>query len=273
MRLVLGAHALDLATPRIMGVLNITPDSFSDGGRFLAPDAALAEARALVAAGADLIDVGGESTRPGAAPVAIDEELRRVVPIVARLAAELGVPVSIDTTKPEVMRAAVEAGATLINSIDALRAPGALAAAAACGVPVCLMHMQGEPRTMQDDPRYGDVVGEVAAFLRERVEAAVEAGIAADAIVLDPGLGFGKTLEHNLELLRGLPRLAELGRPLLVGASRKRLIGELTGRPVEGRAVGSAVVAAFAVARGAQLVRAHDVAATRDALGVAVALR
>jgi dihydropteroate synthase len=272
MRLALGAHTLDLTTPRIMGVLNVTPDSFADGGRFVATDDALAQARAMVAAGADLIDVGGESTRPGAAPVAVDEELARVVPVIERLVAELAVPVSIDTTKPEVMRAAVAAGATLINSVDALRAPGALAAAAAAGVPVCLMHMQGEPRTMQRDPRYGDVVGEVAAFLRERLAAAAAAGIAPEAVLLDPGLGFGKTLDHNLALLRGLPALAALGRPLVVGVSRKRMIGDLTGRAVEDRAVGSAVAAAFAVARGAQVVRAHDVAATRDALRIAAAL-
>jgi dihydropteroate synthase len=273
MRLALGAHTLDLATPRIMGVLNVTPDSFSDGGRFASVDAALAQARAMVEAGADLIDVGGESTRPGAAPVGADEELARVMPVVERLAAELAVPISIDTCKPAVMRAAVAAGAALINSVDALREPGALAAAAAAGVPVCLMHMQGEPRTMQRDPRHGDVIGEVVAFLRERVAAAAAAGIAEDAILLDPGLGFGKALEHNLALLRGLPALAALGRPLVVGASRKRMIGDLTGRPVEDRAVGSAVAAAFAVARGAHIVRAHDVAATRDALRVAAALR
>lgn len=273
MRLTLGARTLDLATPRIMGVLNVTPDSFSDGGRFVAVDAALAQARAMLAAGADLIDVGGESTRPGAEPVTAAQELERVVPIVERLAAEIDAPISIDTVKPEVMRAAVAAGATLVNSVDALRVPGALAAAAACGVPVCLMHMQGEPRTMQREPRYDDVVEEVAAFLRERAAAAVAAGVAPDAILLDPGLGFGKTLAHNLALLRGLPMLAALGRPLLVGASRKRMIGDLTGRPVEERVVGSAVVAAFAVARGARVVRVHDVAETRDALRIAVALR
>lgn len=273
MLLTLGAHRLDLGTPRIMGVLNVTPDSFSDGGRFDTVDAALARARAMVEAGADLIDVGGESTRPGAASVGADEELARVLPVVERITAELAVPVSIDTTKPAVMRAAVAAGATLINSIDALRTPGALAMAAGLGVPVCLMHMQGEPRTMQRSPCYDDVVGEVAAFLTGRVRAAEGAGIAADAILLDPGLGFGKALAHNLALLRGLPMLVALGKPLVVGVSRKRMIGDLTGRPVEERAVGSAVAAAFAVAGGACIVRAHDVAATRDALRIAVALR
>jgi len=272
MRLVLGAHTLDLATPRIMGVLNLTPDSFSDGGRHQALDAALARARRMVAEGADLIDVGGESTRPGAVPVGADAELARVVPVIAALVAELPVPVSIDTTKPEVMRAAVAAGATMINSVDALRAPGALAAAVALGVPVCLMHMQGEPRTMQREPDYGDVVAEVRGFLAARIAAALAAGVARAALLVDPGFGFGKTLAHNLALFDALPELAALGPPLLVGVSRKAMVGALTGRPVEERAVGSAVAAAFAVRRGARLVRVHDVAATRDALAIAAAL-
>jgi len=270
--LKVGARTLDLATPRIMGVLNVTPDSFSDGGRFTGLDAALERARAMVEEGADLIDVGGESTRPGAVPVAEGEELARVIPVIERLASELPVAVSVDTRKPAVMRAAVDAGATMINAVDALRTEGALTAAASLGVPVCLMHMQGEPATMQREPRYADVVAEVGAFLVERARAAEQAGVPADAVLFDPGIGFGKTLAHNLELLRRLPELARLGRPLVVGVSRKRLIGDLTGRPLEARAVGSAVAAAFAVARGACIVRAHDVAATRDALRIAMAL-
>jgi dihydropteroate synthase len=272
MFLELGPYRLDLRTPRLMGVLNVTPDSFSDGGRAGTVEAAVARARQMVAEGAHLIDVGGESTRPGATPVDEAEELRRVVPVITALTAELDAPVSIDTSKPAVMRAAVAAGATLINDVRALQGPEALATAASLGVAVCLMHMQGEPGSMQDAPQYTDVLGEVEAFLLARAAAAEAAGIPRAHILLDPGFGFGKTQAHNLALLRGLPRLAAHGYPVLAGLSRKRLIGELTGQPVEGRAVGSAVAAVEAARRGARILRVHDVAATRDALAVATAI-
>jgi dihydropteroate synthase len=263
-----GKHDLDLRTPRIVGVLNVTPDSFSDGGRYLAVADALAHARRLVAEGADLIEVGGESTRPGAVPLPAAEEAARVLPVVTALARELAVPIAIDTSQPEVMRAAVAEGATLINDVRAFQEAGALEAAASLGVPVCVMHMQGEPRTMQHAPQYGDVVAEVEAFLVARRAAAVAAGVDAAQILFDPGFGFGKDRAHNLALFAALPRLAQLGAPLMVGLSRKRLIGELTGREPGDRAVGSAVAAALAAARGARLLRVHDVAATKDALAV-----
>lgn len=263
-----GRHALDLRQPRIVGVLNVTPDSFSDGGRFANLAAALVHARRLVAEGADMIEVGGESTRPGAVAVSPADEAARVLPVIERLCAELDLPIAIDSSQPEVMRAAVSAGATFINDVRALRQEGALRAAAELGVPVCLMHMQGEPRTMQHAPQYEDVVAEVEGFLGERRAAAEAAGVPRAAIVLDPGFGFGKTQAHNLALFAALPRFAELGAPLLIGLSRKRMIGELTGREPAERAVGSAVAAAMAAARGARLLRVHDVAATRDALTV-----
>lgn len=272
MFLELGSHRLDLTTPQLMGVLNITPDSFSDGGVHLDPEAALARARVMVGEGAGLIDVGGESTRPGADRVDERTEIDRVVPVIARLSRELAVPVSIDTSKPAVMQAAVAAGATLINDVRGLCTPDALETAAALGVSVCLMHMQGEPASMQDAPQYADVVGQVEAWLLERVRAARAAGIPAGRIVLDPGFGFGKTLAHNLALFAALPRLAAHGYPVLAGVSRKRMIGELTGQPVGARVVGSAVAAALAAARGARILRVHDVAATRDALAVMTGL-
>src|SRR5258708_21201575 len=216
-------RTLELGRPAVMGVLNVTPDSFSDGGRFLSPEAAVEQGVRLAGEGAALIDVGGESTRPGAEPVSVEEELRRVVPVIERLRALTGAIISVDTSKPEVMRAASSAGAGLINDVTALRSPHALAAAAASGCAVCLMHMQGEPRTMQLAPRYTDVVGEVRAFLAARVAACLGAGLAAERLVVDPGFGFGKTLEHNLTLLRRLPELAVEGRPVLVGLSRKSM--------------------------------------------------
>jgi dihydropteroate synthase len=269
-----GARLLDLTRPRVMGILNVTPDSFSDGGRHVALAAALERARAMVAEGADLVDVGGESTRPGAAAVTADEEIRRVVPVIEALAAELPVAVSVDTSKPEVMRAAVAAGAGMINDVAALRRPGAVEMATALGVPVCLMHMQGEPRTMQQDPRYDDVVGEVTAFLRARVAACTAAGMPRERLLVDPGFGFGKTLAHNLALLRGLPVVAGLGVPVLVGLSRKTMIGALLGDlPVGERLYGSVAAALVAVERGAAIVRVHDVAPTVQALRVLAGVR
>jgi dihydropteroate synthase len=268
MKLVCGRTVLDLSRPRIMGIVNVTPDSFSDGGQFTDPGRAVAAAWAMVEEGADIIDVGGESTRPGAQPVQLEEERRRVMPVVAALVAELDVPVSIDTSKPEIMLEAVGSGAAIINDVNALRAPGALSAAAAGDAAVCLMHMQGEPRTMQANPRYGDVVTEVRAFLAERVAACAEAGIDAQRVVIDPGFGFGKSLRHNLALLGHLEQLRCDSRPILVGLSRKRIIGELTGQPVTDRTVGSVSLALLAAQQGANIIRVHDVGATRDALSI-----
>ena len=262
-------RVLKLDRTRVMGIVNVTPDSFSDGGAHASTDAAVAHGLALAAQGADILDVGGESTRPGAAPVPLEEELRRVVPVIERLVRETALPVSVDTRKPEVMRAAVQAGAGMVNDVGALRGDGALETAAALGVPVVLMHMLGEPGSMQDDPRYDDVVAEVHRFLAERIFAAELAGIARKNIVVDPGFGFGKTTGHNVLLLAGLERFAELGVPLLVGLSRKRSIGELTGRAVPGeRVAGSVAAHLLAAQRGAAIVRVHDVAATVDALKV-----
>jgi dihydropteroate synthase len=260
---------LVLDVPRVMGIVNVTPDSFSDGGDHFDVEAAVAHARRLVDEGADLLDVGGESTRPGADEVAVDDELARVIPVIERLAREVAVPISIDTCKPEVMRAAVAAGAGMINDVCALRREGALDAAASLGVPVVLMHMLGEPRSMQDAPRYDDVVGEVHRFLAERIFAAEMAGIDKKRIVVDPGFGFGKTREHNLQLLAQFERFTDLGVPSLAGLSRKRTIGDITGRSVPAeRAAGSVAAHLIAVQRGASIVRVHDVAATVDALKV-----
>ena len=260
---------LRLDRPQVMGIVNVTPDSFSDGGAHDTADAAVGHALKLVEEGADLLDIGGESTRPGAAEVEVEEELRRVVPVIERLAAQVAVPISIDTSKPEVMRAAVQAGAGMINDVYGLRREGALDAAAALGVPVVLMHMQGEPRSMQAAPQYDDVVGEVHRFLAERIFAAEMAGIAKQRIVVDPGFGFGKDTAHNLQLLAQFERFAELGVPVLAGLSRKRSIGELTGRDVPAdRVAGSVAAHLIAAQRGAAIVRVHDVAATVDALKV-----
>ncbi len=271
--LQIGRHALQLDRARIMAVLNVTPDSFSDGGRFIGLDAALTQAQRLVEEGADLLDIGGESTRPGAVEVSVDAEIARVVPVIEAIASRFDLPISIDTSKPEVMRAAVAAGAGLINDVNALRAEGALEAVAALRVSVCLMHMQGEPRTMQDAPHYDDVVGEVKRFLADRVLSCQMAGIDKKRIVIDPGFGFGKSLEHNLALLAQLGQFASIEAPLLVGLSRKRMIGAITGREMDQRVAGSAAAALLAVERGACIVRVHDVAATRDALSMYQALR
>lgn len=272
MRLTCGRFVVDLSAPVVMGVLNVTPDSFSDGGLWADPARALDRALQMVEEGAGFVDVGGESTRPGAATVPEDEELRRVIPLVESLASRLSVPVSIDTRKPAVMRAAVSAGASLVNDVAALAAPGAMEAVSHSGAAVCLMHMQGEPGGMQVAPAYQDVVSEVTAYLHRRASACLASGIAADRIVVDPGFGFGKLLEHNLDLLAGLGRIAALGYPVLAGLSRKSMIGQITGRPVGERLAGSVALAALAAAGGARIIRAHDVAATVDAVRIAAAL-
>ena len=261
-----GGRALDLSRTAIMGILNVTPDSFSDGGIFLARDAAVAHALAMVEEGADIIDVGGESTRPGAQAVSVQDELDRVIPVIEAIARAVPVPVSIDTSKPEVMRAAVAAGAGLINDVRALRTTGAVETVAALEVPVCLMHMQGEPRNMQHHPVYTDVAGEVRDFLQGRIEACVAAGIPRQRLVIDPGFGFGKTVEHNLELLRRLGELRTLGAPILAGLSRKSMIGALLGLPVAQRLQASVALALIAVQNGATILRVHDVRATREAI-------
>ena len=262
-----GKDVLDLARPRVMGILNVTPDSFSDGGRFRDPRQALEHARAMIADGADIVDIGGESTRPGATPVAEAEELARVIPLVEALAGS-GAIISVDTVKPGVMRAAITAGAGMVNDVCALRTEGAIDAVAGSGVALCLMHMLGEPRTMQNDPRYDDVVGEVRMFLRARAAACEAAGIAGNRIVVDPGLGFGKTVAHNMTLLRALDVLASVGYPVLAGMSRKSTLGVITGRDVAARLSGSIAAALAAVAHGASIVRVHDVRETVDALRV-----
>jgi dihydropteroate synthase len=266
-----GDKTLDLSRPIVMGVLNVTPDSFSDGGRFLPLEAAVAHGLRLVEEGAAIIDIGGESTRPGAAPVSVEEELRRVLPVVERLRQATQAVISVDTSKPEVIREAAAAGAGLINDVRALTEPGALEAAAASGSAICVMHMQGDPRTMQRAPSYVDVVKEVKAFLDEHVQRCRAAGVSSDRIVVDPGFGFGKNLEHNLELLR---RLRDLQGewPLLVGLSRKSMVGTLTGRSAGERVHGSVALAVIASINGARIVRAHDVAATVDALKMVAAV-
>jgi dihydropteroate synthase len=262
---------LDLSRVAVMGILNITPDSFADGGvffdsRHVDVDRAVAHARDMVAAGAAIIDVGGESTRPGAQPVSVDEELQRTIPVIERLVQDLPVPISIDTSKPAVMRAAIAAGAGFINDVAALQADGALTAAAALQVPVCLMHMQGEPRTMQSDPHYVHVVAEVREFLARRMAAAIQAGVAHERIVIDPGFGFSKTLEHNVALLRELRSLGDLGAPVLAGLSRKSMIGKAIGLPLAQRLHASVALALMAVQNGARIVRVHDVAPTVQAI-------
>jgi dihydropteroate synthase len=260
---------LTLDRPRVVGILNVTPDSFSDGGQFPSAQAAVEHGLRLAEEGADMLDVGGESTRPGASEITLDEELRRVIPVIEQLAAHTSLPIAVDTSKPEIMRAAVAAGAGMINDVYALRREGALDAAAELRVPICLMHMQGEPRSMQDEPQYEDVVGEVHRFLTDRLFVCEMAGIDRRKVMVDPGFGFGKTLEHNLALLRRLQRFAELGSGVYVGLSRKRMIGTLTGRqdPAQ-RAAGSAAAALIAAQRGARMLRVHDVAPTVDALKV-----
>ncbi|WP_433508420.1 dihydropteroate synthase [Pseudonocardia halophobica] len=258
--------------PLVCGILNVTPDSFSDGGAFGDRAAAVAHGLRLVAEGADLVDVGGESTRPGSRSPGVAEELDRVVPVIEELAARISVPISVDTSRPEVMAAAVRAGATVINDVRALGNPGALEAAARLRVPVCLTHMPKPPHLMQRDPSYVDVVGEVREFLLERTDACARAGIPREYVIVDPGFGFGKTLDHNLALLGSLRAFTELGAPVMVGLSRKAMLGRITGRPVDRRQAASVTAAVLAVQRGAQVVRVHDVAATVDALAILDAL-
>jgi dihydropteroate synthase len=271
-RLPCGSRVLDLSRPHVMGILNVTPDSFSDGGSYTQRDKALRHAAAMVEAGATLIDVGGESTRPGARSVSPNEELERVAPVVAAIARELDVVISIDTSTPAVIRECGRLGAGLINDVRALRRDGALDAAADSAMAVCLMHMLGEPGNMQDNPSYGNVTAEVEQFLRERMEACRLAGISAERIVLDPGFGFAKNLDHNLVLFKHMDELHRLGRPLLVGVSRKTMIGQVLGRDVSQRLYGSLALAALAVAKGARIIRVHDVAETVDVVRMIAAV-
>ena len=271
-RLPCGSRFLDLTRPQVMGILNVTPDSFSDGGRFSRRDAALRHAEAMLRAGASLIDVGGESTRPGARAVSPVEELERVAPVVEAIAGELDVIISVDTSTPAVMRETARLGAGLINDVRSLQRDGALDAAADSGLSVCLMHMRGEPTTMQQNPQYADVLVEVRDFLAERMSACVAAGIAVERLILDPGFGFAKTLEHNLRLFKHLDTLHELGRPLLVGASRKSMIGRVLGHEVGERLYGSLALAALAINKGAHILRVHDVAETVDVVRMLAAV-
>ncbi|MFP6864237.1 dihydropteroate synthase [Pseudomonas sp.] len=271
-RLPCGSRFLDLSRPQVMGILNVTPDSFSDGGRYGQRDAALRHAEAMLQAGATLIDVGGESTRPGARAVSPVEELERVAPVVEAIARELDVIISVDTSTPAVIRETARLGAGLINDVRSLQRDGALDAAADSGLPVCLMHMRGEPTTMQQNPQYPDVVAEVREFLLERLAACAVAGIGAERVILDPGFGFAKTLEHNLSLFKHLQGLHVLGRPLLVGVSRKSMIGKVLGHEVGERLYGSLALAALALSKGARILRVHDVAQTVDVVRMIAAV-
>jgi len=267
-----GKFQLDLSRPHVMGIVNITPDSFSDGGRYASTEKAIAHAMQLVADGADILDIGGESTRPGATPVSLEEELSRVIPVIEELVGKAGIAISIDTYKPEVMRQAILAGVDIVNDVRALQEPGALEIVAQSNAGVCLMHMKGTPQTMQIEPVYDDVVAEVTDFLQERLLAAESAGIAADRIVLDPGFGFGKRTAHNLALLQDLAAIKALGRPLLVGLSRKSVLGQLLGNDVDERLHASIAASVISVMKGASIVRVHDVKATADALKVVAAV-
>lgn len=263
---------VDLSSPKVMGILNVTPDSFSDGGRFIKPDAALYQVESMLADGATFIDVGGESTRPGAADVSVEDEISRVVPVVEAIASRFDTVISVDTSKPDVMLEACRAGAGLINDVRALQEPGALSVAKQSGAAVCLMHMQGQPRTMQHEPKYQDLFADIFAFLDDRVQVCIDVGIERERILLDPGFGFGKTLQHNYQLLQGMERFHHMGLPLLVGMSRKSMLGNLLGRAVEERLAGSLACATIAAMKGAQIIRVHDVKQTVDALKVTMAV-
>jgi dihydropteroate synthase len=272
-QITIGDKQFDLSRAIVMGILNVTPDSFSDGGKFDRVEKALGHAMRMQQEGADIIDIGGESTRPGAAPVTVDEELERVIPVIREIRRQTSLPISIDTSKPEVMRAAVGAGANMVNDVNALQSKGALQTCAELSVPVCLMHMQGEPGTMQQDPKYVDVVRDVADFLQQRSLACIDAGIDRSNIMIDPGFGFGKTLQHNLHLLNGLESICELELPVLVGISRKSMLGAIIDRPVNERLYAGIAAAVIAYQKGARLFRVHDVEPTRDALAVCDALQ
>lgn len=264
---------LEFPDPCVMGILNVTPDSFSDGGKFIAPDAALVQVRQMIADGAAIIDIGGESTRPGAESVNETEELERVIPVIEAIRQESDIPISIDTSKAQVMRSAVRAGANLINDVYALRAEGALTVAAELDVPVCLMHMQGEPRTMQQSPIYDDLINDIKEYFETRIDACLEAGIKREQILLDPGFGFGKTPEHNLSLIKHLDQFSDLGLPILAGVSRKSTIGYILNKEVDDRLYGSIALSVIALCNGASVIRTHDVAATMDAIKIYQALK
>ena len=268
-----GKFQLNLAMPRVMGIVNVTPDSFSDGGKFSQTRLAVAHALKLVEEGADILDIGGESTRPNATPVSLQEELDRVIPVMESLCGQVNIPLSIDTYKPQVMQAAIAAGASIVNDVRALQEEGALEIVAKSNAGVCLMHMQSTPQTMQDNPHYDDVVQDIKAFLKTRLQASIHAGIGASRIVLDPGFGFGKTREHNITLIRELESFAELGRPLLVGLSRKSVLGQVTGNDVDARLYASIAASVIAAQKGAKILRVHDVRATVEALKVVAAVQ
>lgn len=272
MFLELKHHTLDLSRPCVMGILNVTPDSFSDGGKFTHLESALRQVRQMLAEGAAIIDIGGESTRPGAEPVMVAEELDRVIPVIEAIRRESDIPVSIDTSKPELMHEAIGAGADMVNDVYALRAEGAVEAVAELAVPVCLMHMQGEPRTMQSSPHYENLIEDIKRFLAERVEACIKAGIKRERILLDPGFGFGKTVAHNLSLIKHLGEFLTLGLPVLAGVSRKSTLGYILNKEVDERLYGSIALATMAILNGSSIIRAHDVAATVDAIKVCQAV-
>jgi dihydropteroate synthase len=273
MQFTCGKFQLDLSTPRVMGIVNVTPDSFSDGGKFAATNLAIEHALKLVEEGADILDIGGESTRPNATPVSLQEELDRVIPVIEALSRQINIPLSIDTYKPKVMQAAIAAGASIINDVRALQEAGALEIAVKSGAGVCLMHMQGTPQTMQLNPHYNDVVNDVKSFLKARLQSSIHAGCRASHIVLDPGFGFGKTREHNITLLQNLESFADLGQPLLVGLSRKSVLGQMTGNDVDARLHASVAASVLSAMKGAKILRVHDVKATVEALKVVVAIQ
>lgn len=268
-----GQFTIDLAAPRVMGIINVTPDSFSDGGKYAHTQKAVEHALALVAQGADILDIGGESTRPNATPVGLQEELDRVIPVIELLAKQVSIPISIDTYKPKVMQAALDAGASIINDVRALQEEGALEVAAKSSAGICLMHMQGTPQTMQQNPHYENVTNDVKSFLKARLQASIDAGIDASRILLDPGFGFGKTREHNITLIRELESFVELGQPLLVGLSRKSVLGQVTGNDVDARLYASIAASVIAAMKGAKILRVHDVSATVQALKIVTAIQ
>ncbi len=273
MMLDCGQFKLDLTKPRVMGILNVTPDSFSDGGHYSQTDSAVQHALSLIDEGADILDIGGESTRPNATSVSLQQELDRVIPVIEALVShQINIPISIDTYKPAVMRAAIAAGASIVNDVRALQEEGAIAAVADTNVGVCLMHMQGTPQTMQDNPSYVDVVEEVGVFLAERVAACQQAGIATNRLLIDPGFGFGKTRTHNITLVQELDKLMKFGLPILVGLSRKSILGQMTGHDVDARLYASVAAAVISAMKGAHIVRVHDVKATVEALKVVAAI-